>query len=322
MKTSYKFVIPVVTSLLVSTLLSIPTANATARLGDWELLFDNDDGRAVAIAVYRDTPLILDAEGGVYYLNKEVGGERKGEWFGDVFESWQKVSGSGNGIDISVDGNAVPWVIERNSNRVLYLDGNIYDSQGWIEYPGNARASRISVSRMSGTPFIIGARSGHIFKGTGKGWKRLPTTLTDNQGKPASAPLKAVDLFVDSHDFLGEDGPEVHERILAINHDKRIYMYNADRPSDSWKELPGDGRAERVAGLRGLTYIIGEDKKFYGIHLPDDKEWLVAGPGTGKDLTRSEVDVFQPFVGTGKSTVRYLWTVGEKGRVFRAFIAH
>lgn len=318
MKISCKFVIPA----LLTTLFSIQTANATARLGDWELLFDNDDGRAVAIDVYRDTPLILDEKGGIYYLNKEVGNERKGEWFGDVFESWQRVSGSGNGIDISVDGDAVPWVVERNSHRVLYLDGNIFDPHGWMEYPGNAKASRISVSRMTGTPFIIGARSGHIFQGTGRGWKRLPTALVDSQGKPAAAPLKAIDLFVDSHEALGDDGPETHERILAINHDKRIYMYNAHSKAAEWKEIPGDGRAERVAGLRGLTYIIGEDKKFYGIHLPDDKQWLVAGLGTGKDLTRSEVDVFQPFVGSGRTKVRYLWTVGEKGRVFRAFIAH
>ncbi len=318
MKISYKFVIPA----LLTTLFSIQTANATARLGDWELLFDNDDGRAVAIDVYRDTPVILDDKGGIYYLNKEIGGERKGEWFGEVFENWQKVSGSGNGIDISVDGDGVPWVIERNTSRVLYLDGNIYDPHGWIEHPGNAKARKISVSSVTGTPFIIGARSGHIFKGTDKGWQRLPTTLVGADGKPAAASLDAIDLAVDAHEFMNTDGPETHERILAINKDGRIYMYHAHDPGKSWVELPGNMRATRVAGMRGLTYIIGEDKKFYGIHLPDDKTWQTVGPGTGKDLARSEVSVFQPFVGSGKSTVRFLWTVGEKGRVFRAFIAH
>ena len=322
MKNSYKFVIPIAASILVSTLFSVPTANATARLGDWELLFDNDDGRAIAIDVYRDTPVILDEKGGIYFLNKEIGGERKGEWFGEVFENWQKVSGSGNGIDISVDGNGVPWVIERNTNRVLYLDGNLYDSHGWIEHPGNAKARKISVSSVTGTPYIIGARSGHIFKGTDKGWQRLPIALTGADGNPTTGPLNAVDLAVDAHEFMGENGPETHERILAINKDGRIYKYHAHNPGEAWQELQGDMRAVRVAGMRGLTYIIGEDKKFYGIHLPVDKSWQLAGPGTGKDLARSEVGVFQPFVGSGKSMVRYLWTVGEKGRVFRAFVGH
>lgn len=318
MKNTYKLVI----FFVITTLFGISTAHATARLGDWELLFDNDDGRAVAIAVYREIPLIIDSNGGVFYLNKEVGGERSGKWGSEVFESWQKVPGSGNGIDISVDGDGVPWVVERNTNRVLYLDGNIYKSHGWLEHPGSAKAKKISVSRKTSTPFIIGAKSGHIFQGTDTGWKRLPTALEDADGNPATAPLNAVDLFVDSHEMMGEDGPEIHERILAINHDKRIYMYHAHSPSGAWKELPGGARAERIAGLRGLTYIIGEDKKFYGIHLPDDKKWTVVGPGTGKDLTRSEIDVFHPFTGAGKTKLRYLWTVGEKGRVFRAFIAH
>jgi hypothetical protein len=318
MRHTYKLVL----FFFISSLFSIGTAHATARLGDWELLFDKDDGRAVAIAVYRETPIILDAKGGVFYLNKEVGGEREGKWGGEVFESWQKVSGSGNGIDISVDGDGVPWVVERNTHRVLHLDGHIYDPHGWIEHPGNAKARKISVSRLTDNPFIIGAKSGHIFQGTDKGWKRLPTTLVDADGKPASAPLNALDLFVDSHEIMGENGPETHERILAINHDKRVYMYDAHNPSSAWKELPGGARAEKIAGLRGLTYIIGEDKKFYAIHLPDDKEWILAGPGTGKDLSRSEVEVFHPFTGAGKTRLRYLWTVGEKGRVFRAFIAH
>ncbi|HBE93559.1 MAG TPA: hypothetical protein DDW55_13990 [Gammaproteobacteria bacterium] len=317
MKNSYKLVI----FFFITSLFSTGAAHATARLGDWELLFDKDDGRAVALDVHRETPVILDAKGGIYYLNKEVGGERKGEWFGDVYESWQKVSGSGYGMDISLDGDGIPWVVELNTHRVLHLDGNIYDPHGWIEHPGNAKAKKISVSKKTGAPFIIGANSGHIFQGTDKGWKRLPTTLVDANGKPAAAPLNAIDVYVDSHDSRYADKP-THSRIYVINQDKRVYQYDIHAPSDAWKEMKGGARAEKIASSRGLTYIIGEDKKFYGFHYPDDKEWMIAGPGSGKDLAYSEAGIFQPFVGSGTSKLRYLWTVGEKGRVFRAFIAH
>jgi hypothetical protein len=308
--------------ILFASLITFSTAYATARLSDWELLFDNDDGRAVALDVYRETPVILDANGNIYYLNKEIGGERKGEWFGDVYENWQKLAGSGYGQDISIDGDGTPWVVERESLRVLYMDGHIHDPHGWLEYPGHAKASKISVSKTTGTPYIIGAVSGQIFQGTKNGWKPLPINLVNADGTPGAGPLKAIDLYVDSHEAMQAGKPVLHTRVFAINRDKRIYKYDVHAPTTAWQEIEGNGRAERIVSNRGLTYIIGEDKKFYGLHYLEDKEWRLAAPGTGKDLAFSEVKVFQPFVGSGTSKVRYVWTVGAKGRVFRAFSAH
>ena len=74
-------------------------------------------------------------------------------------------------------------------------------------------------------------------------------------------------------------------------------------------------------------YIVAEDGKFYGLDLTSDKKWTSAGPGSGKALAFSQVDTFQPFLSQGgkkipSSSHRHVWTISDKGQVFRAFVAH
>lgn len=81
-------------TLFLITLLVSSTSWAVAPpLGEWELLFENDDGRAVALDVYHETPVIIDVKGHMYFVNKEIGKESSGEWFSEVYESWQRVPG-------------------------------------------------------------------------------------------------------------------------------------------------------------------------------------------------------------------------------------
>lgn len=303
------------------------TSRASApQLGEWQLLFDNDDGRAVAIDVYRETPVILDKEGHIYFLNKEIGKEATGDWFGEVYENWQKVSGGGEAMDISIDDDGVPWVVGLKSNKIYHLDGDFAGSnRGWIEYPGNGKAKRISVSRENRTPYIIGAVSGRIFKGENNGWTALDEKLLDSSGKEISGTLNALDLYAMSYNAVGNDKPEWHDLVFAINQDKRVFLHVPAKKA--WLELPGNARASAVVASGKLVYIIGEDNKFYGLDLSDGKQWDTAGTGTGKDLAYSQVNIFQPFIRqNGKSipysTYRYIWTIGDKGRVYRAFVAY
>lgn len=296
------------------------------KLGEWQLLFKNDDGRAVAIDVYRETPVILDKEGHIYFLNKEIGKETNGEWFGEVYENWQKVSGGGEAMDISIDGNGVPWVVGLKSNKIYYLDGDFAGpNRGWIEYPGNGKAKRMAISRENRTPYMIGAVSGRVFKGENNGWTALEEKLLDSSGKKIPGTLNAVDLYAASNSILKNEKTEWNDLVFAINQDKRVFLYVPEKKA--WLELPGNARATAVVASGKLVYIIGEDNKFYGLDLPDGKSWNSAGSGTGKGLAFSQIDIFQPFIRQeGKripsSTYRYIWTIDEKGRVYRAFVAY
>jgi len=316
-----------ITAMLLLLISFTATSRAgSPQLGEWQLLFEKDDGRAVAIDVYRETPVILDREGHIYFLNKEIGRESTGDWFGEVYENWQKVSGGGKAMDISIDGDGVPWVVGRKSNKIYYLDGDFAGpNRGWMEYPGNGKAKRISVSRETRTPYMIGAVSGRIFKGENNGWNALDEKLLDSSGKEKSGTLNAVDLYAMSYTAAGNDKPEWHDLVFAINQDKRVYLHVPAKKA--WLELPGNARASAVVASGKLVYIIGEDNKFYGLGLPDGKTWDSAGTGTGKDLAFSQVDIFQPFIrqngkGIPSSTYRYIWTIGDKGRVYRAFVAY
>ncbi len=310
--------------LLIS--FTITSQADSPKLGEWQLLFENDDGRAVAIDVYRETPVILNKEGHIYFLNKEIGRESTGEWFGEVYENWQKVSGGGEAIDISIDGDGVPWVVGRKSNKIYYLDGDFAGpNRGWIEYPGDGKAKRISVSRENRTPYMIGAISGLIFKGENNGWTALDEKLLDSAGNEISGTLNAVDLYAASYNTVHNEKPEWHDLVFAINQDKRIFLHIPAKKA--WLELPGNARASAVVASGKLVYIIGKDNKFYGLDLSGGKTWNPAGNGTGKDLAYSQVDIFQPFIRqNGKnipsSTYRYIWTIGDKGRVYRAFVAY
>ncbi len=309
--------------------------NATGRadapkLGEWQLLFQNDDGRAVAIDVYRETPLILDKEGKIYFLNKEIGKEVQGKWFGEVYENWQKVSGSGKAMDISIDGDGVPWVIGLKSNKVYYLDGDFSGAnRGWIEYPGNGKARRISVSRENGIPYMIGAVSGKVYKGVDNNWKAMEEKLLDSEGKEIGENLNALDIYAMSYNSASKTvkgkAKGWHDLVFAIHQDKRVFLHVPTK--NAWMELPGDARAISVVASGKLVYILGEDKKYYGLDLPDGKNWVPAGEGSGSDLAYSRVDIFQPFTRQqGKripsSTYRYIWTIGDDGRVYRAFVAY
>ncbi len=311
--------------LLLISFTAISQASAP-QLGKWQLLFDNDDGRAVAIDVYRETPIILDKEGHIYFLNKEIGKESTGNWFGEVYENWQKVSGGGEAMDISIDSDGVPWVVGLKSNKIYHLDGDFTgQNRGWIEYPGNGKAKRISVSRETRTPYMIGAISGRIFKGKNNVWIALDEKLLDSSGKEIAGTLNALDLYAMSYNAAGNNKPEWYDLVFAINQDKRVYLYAPEKRA--WLELPGDARASAVVASGKLVYIIGEDNKFYGLELPDGKTWDIAGAGTGQDLAFSQVNIFQPFIRqNGKSipssTYRYIWTIGDKGRVYRAFVAY
>ena len=314
------------TILLLLAFVTVSSTASSPQLGKWQLLFDNDDGRAVAIDVYRETPVILDQEGHIFFLNKEIGKEASGDWFGEVYESWQKVSGGGEAMDISIDGDGVPWVIGLKSNKIYHLDGDFAGpNRGWIEYPGNGKAKRISVSRENRTPYMIGAVSGRIYKGENNGWTALEEKLLDSSGKELSDTLNAVDLYAVSYNAESDDKPEWHDLVFAINQDKRVFLHVPAKKA--WLELPGNARASTVVASGKLVYIIGEDNKFYGLDLPDGKTWESAGEGTGKDLAFSQINTFQPFVrqngeGVPSSTYRYIWTIGDKGRVYRAFVAH
>lgn len=296
------------------------------KLGEWQLLFAGDDGRAVAIDVYRETPVILDKEGHIYFLNKEIGKETNGKWFGEVYESWQKVAGGGEAMDISIDGDGVPWVVGQKSNKIYYLDGDFTGpNRGWIEYPGKGKAKRISISRENKIPYMIGAVSGRVFKGENNVWVALDENMMDSSGKKIPGTLDAVDLYAASYNTVSNEKPEWNDLVFAINKDKRVFLHVPAKKA--WLELPGNARASAVVASGKLVYIVGEDSKFYGLGLPDEKKWNSAGSGTGKDLAFSQVDVFQPFIRQeGKripsSTYRYIWTIGEKGRVYRAFVAY
>ena len=322
------------TSLLfLSTLLASSTGWATAPLlGEWELLFNNDDGRAVALDVYHETPVVLDAKGHMYFVNKEIGKESSGEWFGEVYESWQRVPGGGEAKDISIDGDGVPWVVSINTNKIYHLDGPIEGDfsaddahHSWLEYPGNAKARRISVSKTNGTPYIIGAISGRVFQGTGTGWTALAVKLLDSQGQDLGTALNAHDIFAEAYNTGDTESPDYRNLVFAINQDKRVFLFVPEQ--DAWLELPGNARATSVVASGKLVYIIGEDGKFYGLDLTSDKQWVPAGAGTGKDLAFSQVDVFQPFASqngqrTPSSSHRHVWTIGDDGKIHRAFVAY
>ena len=319
------------TLFLITLLVSSAAWAAAPQLGEWELLFENDDGRAVALDVYHETPVILDAKGHMYFVNKEIGKESSGKWFSEVYESWQRVPGGGEAMDISMDGDGVPWVVGINSHKVYHLDGPIEGDlsanshHGWIEHPGNAKARRISVSKTNGTPYIIGAVSGLVFKGTVTGWTALSATLLDSKGQNLNTTLNAVDLFAESYNAGDSENPDLRDLVFAINQDKREILYDPEQ--GAWLELPGNGRATSVVASGKLVYIIGEDAKFYGLDLTTDKTWAPAGSGTGKDLAFSQIDTFQPFISqngqiTPSSSHRHVWTIGEKGQVFRAFVAY
>ena len=319
------------TLFLITLLVSSAAWAAAPQLGEWELLFENDDGRAVALDVYHETPVILDAKGHMYFINKEIGKESSGKWFSEVYESWQRVPGGGEAMDISMDGDGVPWVVGINSHKVYHLDGPIEGDlsanshHGWIEHPGNAKARRISVSKTNGTPYIIGAVSGLVFKGTVTGWTALSATLLDSKGQNLNTTLNAVDLFAESYNAGDSENPDLRDLVFAINQDKRVFLYVPEQ--GAWLELPGNGRATSVVASGKLVYIIGEDAKFYGLDLTTDKTWAPAGSGTGKDLAFSQIDTFQPFISQNgqispSSSHRHVWTIGEKGQVFRAFVAY
>lgn len=318
--------------LFLITLLFSSTGWATApQLGAWEQLFANDDGRAIALDVYHETPVILDAKGHMFFVNKEIGKEASGEWFGEVYESWTRVPGGGEAMDISIDGDGVPWVVSINTNKIYHLDGPIEGDfstdthHTWLEYPGNAKARRISVSKTNGTPYIIGAVSGRIYKGNGAGWTALPVRLLDSQGQELNTALNALDLFAEAYNTGDGENPDLQELVFAINQDKRVFLFVPEQ--NAWLELPGNAVATSVVASGKLVYIIGEDGKFYGLDLTSDKQWAPAGSGTGKDLAFSQVDVFQPFasqngIKTPSSSHRHVWKIGEKGQVYRAFVAY
>jgi len=312
---------------ILSILVFSGTAEAGApQLGDWQLLFKNDDGRAVALDVYRETPVILDAKGEIYFLNTEIGMESKGSWFGEVYENWQKVSGGGTAIDISVDGNGVPWVVSKRGRKIYYLDGDFRGTnRGWIEHPGNGRASRISVAKASGVPYMVGATTGRVFKGTDNGWEALPTKLLDSTGRAMGSTLQAKDLYAKSYDVGNPDSPDWRELVFVINGDNRVYLYSAE--DGVWRQLPGDIQARAVITSGQLVYIIGTDGHYYGTSLPDGTGWDKVAKGKGRDLAYSQVSTFQPFVSQGgkhvqSSSHRYIWSIGEKGQVYRAFVAY
>ncbi len=310
---------------LVTIYLSATSCAAAPQLGEWKQLFANDDGRAVAIDVYRETPVILDKNGHIFFLNKEIGKESSGEWFGEVYENWQRVSGGGVAQDISIDGDGVPWVVGLKSKKIYHLDSNFSaQNSGWIEYPGNGRARRISVSKANGTPYIIGARSGRVYGGDGKIWSPLPVKLLDDKGQEHHEPFNPLDLFAESYNAGSSDKPDWYDVVFIINQDKKIFLYSPEKKA--WQELPGNGRASALVASGKLVYIVAEDGKFYGLDLSSNKEWISAGPGTGKDLAISQVDIFQPFIRQGgkrvpSSSHRHVWTIGEKGQILRAFVA-
>lgn len=313
-------------TLLLLISLAISSHADTPKLGEWQLLFENDDGRAVAIDVYRKIPVILDNDGFIYFLNKEIGKEPTGNWFGEVYESWQKVSGGGEAMDISIDGDGVPWVIGRKSNKIYFLDGDFTSpNRGWIEYPGNGKAKRISISRENRTPYIVGAVSGRIYKGENNGWTALDEKLLNSSGEDISEKLNAIDLYAASYNIVEHGNSDWHDLVFAIHEDQRVFLYVPAK--NAWLELPGNARASAVVASGKLVYIIGEDKQFYGLNLLDGKNWNSAGSGNGKDLAFSQVDIFQPFIRQKgeqipSSTYRYIWTIGENGRVYRAFVAY
>jgi hypothetical protein len=295
-------------------------------LGKWELLFKDDDGRAAALDVYRETPVILDTKGHIYFLNKEIGMEAKGKWFGEVYENWQRVSGGGVAIDISVDGDGVPWVVGKKSRKVFHLDGDYSGpNRGWIEHPGNGRASKISVSKASGTPYMIGATTGRVFKGTDTGWQAMPTRLLDSKGEPIAGMLQAKDIYAKSYDFGSEESPDLREVVFIINSDDMVYLYS-DKDA-AWRRLAGDRKAKSVVTSGKYIYIIDLDGQFYGTSLLGADDWAKAADGKGKDLAFSQVSIFQPFVRQGgkpvhSSSHRHIWTIGDDGRVYRAFVAY
>jgi len=63
--------------------------------------------------------------------------------------------------DIAAEGAEQLWVLD-SSGRIMYLESN-----EWCEYPGDARATAIAVSR-DGVPYIIDT-STHISQGNGTG---------------------------------------------------------------------------------------------------------------------------------------------------------
>jgi hypothetical protein len=310
---------------LVTIYLFATSCSAAPQLGEWKQLFASDDGRAVAIDVYRETPVILDKNGHIFFLNKEIGKESTGQWFGEVYENWQRVSGGGVAQDISIDGDGVPWVVGLKSKKIYHLDSNFAgQNSGWIEYPGNGRARRISVSKANGTPYIIGARSGRVYGGDGKLWTPLPVKLLDDKGQELREPFNPTDLFAESYNAGSSDKPDWYDVVFIINQDKRIFVYSPEKKA--WQELPGNARASALVASGRLVYIVAEDGKFYGLDLSSDKEWTSAGPGTGKDLAISQVDIFQPFIRQGgkrvpSSSHRHVWTIGDKGQILRAFVA-
>jgi hypothetical protein len=311
---------------IFAVLLSVPAYAEAPQLGEWQLLFENDDGRAVALDVYRETPVILDEKGHIYFLNKEIGKETDGDWFGEVYENWQKVSGGGVAMDISVDGDGVPWVVGKKSRKIYYLDGDFAGpNRGWIEHPGNGRASRISVAKASGTPYMVGAVSGRVFKGYDNGWQALPTRIIDSNGADMSESLKAIDIYAKSYTIASGENTDKRELVFAISQDTKVFLYYPAK--NAWQELPGGATATAIVTSGKLVYIIGADGKFYGTQIPDGQEWAIAGKGSGKDLAFSQVSIFQPFVTQGGKRVpsasyRYIWTIGEKGKVYRAFVAY
>lgn len=312
--------------VLLATLFAGQASGEAPPLGSWEVLFAADDGRAVALDVYRETPLIVDGQGGVYYLNEEVALEQQGQYFGDVYANWQKVAGSGRGIDISVDGDGVPWVVERGSGRVLFLDGNFYGpDRGWLEYPGQVRARRVAVSKLTGEPYAIDMHSGQVLKGTGNGWVALSNVIVGADGQQLAVAFNAIEIYVDAYDFGTAEKPSWQDRLFAINQDHRLFQY---QPKDKrWQELPGDIRAWAVAASGRLVYVVGKDGAFYGLDWPSGTRWTAAGGGSGRDLAYTEIEEFHPFVRRGGKEVpatsfRYLWTIGPEGKIMRAFVAH
>ena len=119
------------------------------------------------------------------------------------------------------------------------------------------------------------------------------------------------------------DGREIDIRIGK----NAVHQKDPDDRADDRSTAPHDAHDDWIKGpLQNQEPLGVYMKQIKGIEAathPDEKRV----EGKGKDLAFSQVSVFQPFVTQGgkpvqSSSHRHIWTIGDDGRVYRAFVAY